>query len=79
MHEVRLGRTLMLPILLSEPRTAGGLFSFLSSQCLEIFSQLFSGLAYKGFGNLWWTYPFFFTVPIRPFEKENGQSMLIRI
>jgi hypothetical protein len=41
--------------------------------------SFFSGLAYKGFGNLWWTYPFFFTVPIRPFEKENGQSMLIRI
>jgi hypothetical protein len=29
----------------------------------------FPAWAYKGFENLWWTYPFFLAVSIRPFEK----------
>ena len=32
--------------------------------------SFFPGLVYKGVWNLWWTYPFFLTVPIRPFEKK---------
>jgi hypothetical protein len=32
--------------------------------------SFFPGLAYKGLENLWWTYPFFLTVPIRPVEEN---------